>query len=144
MTREKCKRILVQFLQFLAVSGVGWIIDFSVYSLLAYLTEIKVILANIISSIPAITYVFFISNKKIFEKSNSKLSLKVKYLIYFSYQIVLLLCVSSLGELIHAALSEVVVHDFLVKNLKLVVKILITPITMTINFIVMKKLIEKM
>lgn len=142
--KEKMIKTFKQFLSFLLVSGVGWLIDFTIYFLLTHFAELNISLANIISSIPAITYVFLMSNKNIFKNSNSKLSLKFKYLIYFGYQLVLVLCVSLFGEFLYSKLINVVTIPLLLNNLKMVIKILITPITMTINFIVMKNLIEKL
>ncbi len=142
--KEKIIRIFKQFLSFLLVSGVGWIIDFSIYIILTNFGNLNVGIANVLSSIPAITYVFIMSNKKIFKNINSKLSLNIKYIIYFGYQFVLLFCISLLGEFLYGKLINVITIPFLINNLKIVIKILITPITMTMNFIVMKNLIEKL
>lgn len=144
MKQINVKRIFHQFILFVLVSGVGWLMDFSIYTVLSYLTDMKVIVINIISSIPAITYVFLLSNKKIFKNEHSRLSLKTKYLLYFAYQLVLLLCISAFGELLYGIFIDVITVPFLLEHLKIVIKILITPITMTVNFIVMKNLIEKL
>ena len=144
MKQINVKRIFHQFILFVLVSGVGWLMDFSIYTVLSYLTDLKVIVINIISSIPAITYVFLLSNKKIFRNEHSRLSLKTKYLLYFAYQLVLLLCISAFGELLYGIFIDVITVPFLLEHLKIVIKILITPITMTVNFIVMKNLIEKL
>ncbi len=144
MKQINVKRIFHQFILFVLVSGVGWLMDFSIYTVLSYLTDLKVIVINIISSIPAITYVFLLSNKKIFKNEHSRLSLKTKYLLYFAYQLVLLLCISAFGELLYGIFIDVITVPFLLEHLKIVIKILITPITMTVNFIVMKNLIEKL
>lgn len=132
-----------QFFNFVLVSGIGWCIDFCVYMMLTSIFDLKVLFANILSSIPAITYVFLMSNKKIFKNEKSKYSLKTKYAIYFGYQIVLLLLVSSFGNFLYDLLFDLINVPLIVNNLKIIIKILITPITMTINFIVMKNLIEK-
>lgn len=142
--KEKIIKIFKQFLSFLLVSGVGWLIDFTIYFLLTHFAKLNVALANVISSIPAITYVFLISTRKIFKSSTSKISLKYKYLIYFGYQLILVSCVSLFGEFLHDKLINIITISFLLNNLKMVIKILITPITMTINFIVMKNLIERL
>ena len=140
----KVKRIIKQFLSFLLVSGVGWLIDFTIYFILTKFIGLKVIYANILSSIPAITYVFLMSNKKIFKNTESKLSIKIKYLIYFGYQLILLFCISALGEFLYSKLLNIVAIPIILNNLKIVIKILITPITMTLNFIVLKNIIEKL
>lgn len=140
----KAKKIIKQFLSFLLVSGVGWLIDFTIYFILTKFIGLKVIYANILSSIPAITYVFLMSNKKIFKNTESKLSIKIKYLIYFGYQLILLFCISALGEFLYSKLLNIVAIPIIFNNLKIVIKILITPITMTLNFIVLKNIIEKL
>lgn len=141
---EKLKEIVKQFLSFLLISGVGWVMDFTIYFFLTHFLNLNIILANLLSSTPALTYVFLMSNKQIFKNTTSKLSLKIKYLIYFGYQLILLLSVSLLAQFLYNKLVNVVTIMFLLNNLKIVIKILITPITMTINFIVMKNLIEKL
>lgn len=144
MISSKFKTISRQFLWFLTVSGVGWLIDFSIFTLLSYLTSLPVMVINIISSTPAITYVFLMSGNKIFKNTESKLSMKLKYLIYFGYQLLLLLLISALAELLFAWFSNIFTADFILSNLKLVIKIFITPITMILNFIVMKNIIERL
>lgn len=142
--KEKFVHLIKQFFSFLLVSGVGWLMDFAIFFLLTKFLGLIVIVANIISSIPAITYVFLMSNKKIFKNNNSKLSLKAKYVIYFVYQIILLLCVSALGQLLYNVFEPLITIEFILNNLKMFVKILITPITMVLNFVIMKYLIEKL
>lgn len=140
------KKLIIQALKFFCVSGVGWIIDFSIYSLLTYIFDFNVLLANMISSIPAVTYVFFISTKRIFSKKESKISIKAKYAIYLIYQLVLVIAVSSLGQLLYSSLIDIVTNweiNFITNNFKIIIKICITPITMILNFIIMKILAEK-
>ena len=48
------------------VSGVGWVIDFGIYTLLTGPMSFPVALSNYISSVPAITFVFFVSTRKMF------------------------------------------------------------------------------
>ena len=84
------------------------------------------------------------SSKKIFKNKNSKYSIKTKYLIYFGYQIILLLVVSGIGQLLYNYLINVITNTFILEHLKIFIKIIITPITMTLNYIVMKNLIEKL
>ncbi len=57
-------KIKNRFLKFILISGAGWIIDFSIYSILTMGAGFDVWISNIISSFAAITYVFFTSTKK--------------------------------------------------------------------------------
>jgi putative flippase GtrA len=135
-----------QAFSFFVISGLGWMIDFSIYAAVTIFFDLNVLTANMLSSIPAITFVFYISTKKTFEQKENTIKLKYKYLIYFTYQIILLVCVSFLGQMMFTYINMVNLTDipFILNNLKIVVKILITPVTMLMNFIVMKLLIEKL
>lgn len=138
------KKILKQFINFLFLSGIGWLIDFTLYLLFSNIFNLKIIHSNILSSIPAVTFVFFISTRKIFSKNNSRISLKEKYLIYFLYQLILIVLISLLAQYLYLLSLKNISMNVELKLLKIIIKILITPITMVINFIVMKFLIEKL
>ena len=138
------KKILKQFINFLFLSGIGWVIDFTLYLLFSNIFNLKIIYSNILSSIPAVTFVFFVSTRKIFSKNNSRISLKEKYLIYFLYQLILILLISLLAQYLYLLSLKNISMNVELKLLKIIIKILITPITMLINFIVMKFLIEKL
>lgn len=135
-----------QILSFLLISGIGWLIDFSFYTILTKLFELNVMSSNMISAIPAVTYVFIVSTRKTFsKKTDSNLNIIIKYLIYFGYQVFLLFVVSYLGQaLYNYAMTLNIKYDIILLNMKLIIKIVITPITMIANFMVMKNLIEKL
>lgn len=129
---------------FVVVSGIGWLIDLSVFFLLTNQFALNVFYSNILSSIPGFTFVFVVSTNKIFKKDTSNLSLKQRYLIYFIYQIILVLTVSLIGQLLfQVSCSFFESFNITVSNTKFIVKILITPITIVCNFFVMRYLIEK-
>lgn len=140
------KKIFVQAVKFLIVSGTGWVLDFSVYLLLTNLLDFNVAYANMISCIPALSFVFAVSTRKIFHRRESKVPLMGKYFIYFFYQIVLVFCVSWLGQAIYQWFFGTCFMQITIiaSHLKLVCKLLITPITMIANFFVMKYLSEKL
>ncbi|MFI3173009.1 MAG: hypothetical protein R3Y58_11685 [Eubacteriales bacterium] len=132
-------------LRFIALSGAGWLIDMTVYSFMTYVIGFNVAYGNFISAIPAITLVFCVSTKKIFNTNKSGLSLKTKYLIYFAYQMVLVSLVSMFGQLLYNIIAASFLGEitFIATWLKLICKIIITPITMITNYFVMKVLSEK-
>ncbi|MGN2337043.1 GtrA family protein [Clostridium cagae] len=139
-------KVTKQFLKFILISGTGWVIDFSIYYIITSKLGLYVGVANVISAIPAITFVFIVSTKKIFSNTSSKFSLPQKYLIYFLYQIILISLISSLAQIIFNIVSITTLMNelFIANNLEMLVKIFITPITMTINFFIMKILSEKL
>ncbi|MDE6946756.1 MAG: GtrA family protein [Anaeroplasmataceae bacterium] len=75
-------RLVLQFIRFAGVSGLGWCLDFFVYIFLTQKLNWSIFQANYISSILAVSLVFYISTRKIFKKSKSKFPSWFKYLIY--------------------------------------------------------------
>ena len=138
------KKILRQFIKFLFLSGIGWLIDFTLYLIFSNIFDFKIIYSNILSSIPAVTFVFFVSTRRVFVKNKKEFTLKEKYFIYFLYQVILIITISLLGQYLYLLILKNIAVKIELKILKLIIKILITPITMLINFIVMKFLIEKL
>ncbi|MCQ2514859.1 MAG: GtrA family protein [Ruminococcus sp.] len=128
-------------LKFIGFSGIGWILDFSVFTVLG-LFEDNVILNNIISSWVGVTFVFIFSTKSVFQ-NNSKISLKIKYLIYLFYQCILIFLVSNILAWVNGIIISNINFEIILSFSHLISKILITPITMILNFIVMKNIIEK-
>jgi hypothetical protein len=135
------KKLIIQFFKFLLISGTGWLIDTTIYTILTIILKYNVIFSNILSSIPAITFVFFVSTRKIFLTHIGKFSLKQKYLIYILYQIILITTVSIIGQILYNISENLLSNKEL---LKIIIKLTITPITMIINFFVMKFLAEKL
>lgn len=125
--------------KFVLISGIGFIIDFVIYNILTLLFNINVDLSNMISSMVGVTFVFFTSTKKVFENNTHKISLKVKYLIYIIYQLLLIFLASKVMLVLK---NYLVTFDviLLTKYAHVIVKIFITPFTLTINYFVMKYL----
>jgi putative flippase GtrA len=133
-----------QGIYFILTSGIGWIMDFSIYSLLVSTLNMNVMYSNMISALPAITYVFITSTKKIFNNNKTNMKLGYKYLIYFIYQVMLLAIVSYIGQVLFDNIIDFITYQIILKYLKIIIKLFITPITMSCNFIFMKLLIEKL
>lgn len=132
-------KLLKQALKFIGVSGIGWIIDFIIYNIFLSLFKINVDIANMISSLCGVTFVFIVSTRKIFINNNN---IKIKYIIYIAYQIVLILTASHIMLLIKEYLFNYNIN-LINKYINIIVKLIITPFTMLINFVVTKYLIEK-
>jgi len=136
------KKIIKQAFGFIGISGIGWIIDLIVYTILTSLLEIDVNIANMFSSFMGVSFVFIVSTRKLFI-NNSKINIKVKYIIYIIYQIILISIASYVMFLLKDFILDLVNIKLIIKYIDILVKIIITPFTMLINFIVMKYLIEK-
>ncbi|MDR3598280.1 GtrA family protein [Clostridium sp.] len=135
----------MQIGKFLVVSGTGWLIDFLIYLFLTIKLNFIVGYSNFISGIPALTFVFLVSTRKIFEYNDEGFSLKKKYGIYFLYQMTLIVIVSSLGQILYSIIGISSFYNNIIirKYLKIIIKLIVTPITMVLNFCVMKILSEK-
>ena len=136
------KNLIPQAVKFLGFSGIGWILDFFTYTLLGIFSE-NLALNNIISSWVGVTFVFMFATKKIFS-DNNHIPLKLKYLIYLLYQVILIFLISKLLVEVDIFIVEKIKLDFIMKFSAIISKIFVTPITMVVNFIVMKIIVEKL
>ena len=109
--------------------------------ILTSIFKLNIDISNIFSSLVGVTFVFIMSTRKIFV-SNSKINIKIKYLIYVIYQVILILTISKVMLLLKDIITPLNI-DLINKYINITVKIIITPFTMVINFIVMKLLLEK-
>ncbi len=135
------KKIIIDILKFVGVSGIGWLIDVLIYLTLSSIIKLNVDISNMISSLVGVSFVFLVSTRKIFV-NNSKINLKLKYIIYIVYQLILIYLASLAILSLKNYLTSLDIK-LVIKYVNIISKIIITPFTMLINFIVMKLLIEK-
>lgn len=133
-----------KLVEFIGISGLGWCLDFAIFTLLTSVFNLNVVAANYISTAPAITLVFFLSTKQIFQAKKDGIPLCSKYLIYIIYQFLLVSAVSWLGQFAYDFLVQLNLPEIIFKYLKLIIKIGITPVTMLLNFFVLGKLVERL
>lgn len=135
------KHLLEQGIKFIGLSGIGWILDFMLYTILGFIIE-NLFFNNLISSWFGVTFVFLFSTRVLFQ-NHSRIKLKWKYLLYLLYQCILIYLVSKvLVKVNQYILIEVNIER--IKNFSSIIsKIVITPITMILNFGIMKGIIEK-
>lgn len=134
-------KLLQQAVRFVGLSGIGWILDFCTYTILGFFSG-NLVVNNVISSWVGVTFVFIFATRKVFQ-NNSRISLKWKYLIYLLYQCVLIFLVSLLLKEVDQAICKWITIEMIQTCSSIIAKILITPITMILNFFVMKGVIEK-
>ena len=67
--------LLSKFIKFLSISGIGWLMDFTIYCIFVYIFFVPVFWANISGAAPAVTFVFFVAIRKVFKKKSSYLPL---------------------------------------------------------------------
>jgi putative flippase GtrA len=131
-----------KFIRFLGVSGIGWLVDFSIYCTFVFVFHLPVFRANILSAIPAVTFVFFVSVRKVFARKKSKFPLWLKYASYICYTIILLLLVSIIGQWGYGIIMHYDLFIIFRPIAAILVKCAITGITMMCNFFMMKFIVE--
>ena len=139
MEVKNMMKIVNQGFKFVGISGIGWILDFIIFNILVGLFGLNISLSNFLSSLVGVTFVFIFSTRKIFE-NKILIDIRIKYVIYVIYQIVLIFCASKIVLFINNIFVD---YNFIVNYAYIMAKILITPFTLLINFIVMKFLLEK-
>lgn len=107
--------------RFAVVSGLGWLIDFSIFALLNSF-GFPVWLANIVGATTAVLFVFFASVRKIFQYNGHYILWKL--LNYIVYQIIAIVCASLLIDFIALQFGM----------LPIIAKIIVTPLTFYANF----------
>ena len=135
------KMLLRQIAKFVGISGIGWILDFCTYTSLSFCSN-NIVINNIISSWLGVTFVFIFATRKVF-KNNSRISLKKKYAIYLAYQLILIYLISKLLGYINSYIISNVMIEEILRLSTVISKVIITPFTMIMNFIVMKSIIER-
>ena len=136
------RRLLQQALRFLGLSGIGWLLDFTVYTLLSMRME-NLALVNVLSSLVGASFVFIFSTRFVFRDSH-RIPLAFKYAIYIVYQLLLIWLISRLLAWVAAGIALHAPWELLRRLSAILAKILVTPVTMTINFFAMKTVIEKL
>ena len=136
------RQLLRQILRFLGLSGIGWLMDFTVYTLLSLRME-NLALVNVFSSLVGASFVFLFSTRFVFRDSH-RIPLGLKYAIYIVYQLLLIFLISKLLAWIAAGIALYAPWALLRKLAAVLSKIIVTPITLTVNFLVMKAVIEKL
>jgi len=135
------RALLRQALRFVGLSGIGWLLDFTVYTLLSLRME-NLALVNVLSSLVGASFVFIFSTRLVFRDSH-RIPLWLKYLVYLVYQLALIFLISRLLALL-AGLLAAAPWALLRRFSAVLAKILVTPVTMAINFFAMKTVIEKL
>ena len=130
------KRLLIQAIKFVGLSGIGWILDFCVFIVLSFVSANHSI-NNFISSWLGVTFVFIFATRKVF-KSNSNIPLWAKYAIYIIYQFILISLASKVLGLVDSFIVANITLTIVVRFSGIIAKIFITPFTMVLNFFVMK------
>jgi putative flippase GtrA len=133
-----------QGLRFVALSGIGWSIDTTVFTLLVAATPISVLLANIVGGACGASFAFLTSSRWVFSGVGSRTTLRLT--LYLVYTVLLILTASVLVDLAHAgltALADSARSAAPRAAIAFVAKCLVTPLLLTSNFFVARYLARR-
>lgn len=138
--------LMYKFYKFFITSGIGWLLDFSIVWLLISYAKISPFFANSAGSTIGILFVFFTSLYKIFENNGKWIILKLS--IYVVYSVLLILVMSLLVQFLSDnyafnAAAERFIIWILPVPVALIAKVILTPLSLVMNFFVIKSIVEK-
>ena len=145
MTQQLVRQQLVrQGILFVAISGLGWLFDFTVFMTLSGPVGWPRLAANIVSGSCGSLFVFIVSATGIFQRNQGGMGQKVVVLLTFNT--IVIVASSFLLVLIAATLEAVgqshgwVLQPYVISSLA---KIIVTPATLLLNFLVVRFLVER-
>lgn len=130
------------FLDFVLISGVGWLLDFLSYTVLTQTMYFVPAHANFISSMIGVTYVWMVALNRLFNRGNYGKSIYLP--IYWGYQTASIFGYSVLLSIAASTEFNVWLGQLLSLPIAVVAKILITPPNLLTNFIFMSFLAKFM
>lgn len=139
--KSKLHDLLSQAIRFVGLSGIGWLLDFTVYTVLSFILD-NLAVVNMLSSLVGASFVFLFSTRFVFRNSH-KIPLALKYAVYIIYQLLLIWLISMLLAQVNVFLLKLLGSTFLTGFCPTLSKVFVTPITMCLNFFVSKFVIEK-
>lgn len=136
--------LLVSFLKFGGLSGLGWVADASILLFLVSAFGMTPFVANFISSCIAATAVFLVSRELVFSKASGRTGLRV--IGYLAYVLILIAIASLMAQLIATwarELAEAYRVALSATMAAAVAKVLITPPQLVLNFLVSRAMSER-
>jgi putative flippase GtrA len=130
------------FLDFVLISGLGWLLDMASYAGLSLFFTLPVSFANFISSMVGVTYVWIVALNRLFDRREYGRSIYLP--IYWGYQGISILAYSGLISIIAASAFNLKIGKLIEVPSALVAKIIITGPNLITNFIFISFLTELM
>jgi len=128
---------------FILMSGIGWMLDLSFLYFLVQ-QQWPTFFANIISSMVAVSFVYWMSRVFIFSSRQITRRTSIGFFAYIIYSIICIVIFSYLISVIGSWVQELDVLGITAllsyPSIVLLVKILITPLSLFINYLFNKKL----
>ena len=136
--------LLIRFLKFGGLSGLGWIADVSILLCLVRLLGMAPFVANMISSATAAVGVFLLSRELVFAKADGRVALRVAFYLAYTSTVILVASLA-IGAIVawlprFAAANGVALSGLAVAA---AAKVMITPPQLVMNFLVSRFLSER-
>ena len=128
-------------MKFVGLSGVGWLIDMAVYTLLVAGFAVGAFSANLVSGVCGAIFAFLTANRFVFAGSLDRLSTKLT--LYILYTITQIVVASALVEAVARGLQYGAEHfrySTASSILAIAAKCLVTPLTLVANYFVARSL----
>jgi putative flippase GtrA len=134
------------FSRFLGLSGIGWLLDIAIYTLLVTTTGMSAGIAAFVGGTCGATFAFVTADRYVFR--GERALLRRKLALYLCYLVAAIIVASFLVELVHRLLTygfDALVPEAHVSRVltAFLAKCIVTPITLIANFLVTRSLIKK-
>lgn len=131
-------RVFSQFLGFASVSGLCWLLDFTILMVLTVWFGLGPLMGNIISSTIAAAVAFTITTLWVFNRNEGMLHRKLA--LYLTYNLCMILLASWAMKGLVGWLVDMLSHQQAI----IVAKIAVTPVQMLCNFMISKMTSERL
>ena len=138
------KRLILSFLKFAGLSGIGWLLDASMLIVIIYFTILPPLPGNIVSSCTASLTVFLLSRELVFYKASGAGLRRLFW--YLLYTLTVILAASMLLGALVAVLqpqTEAFGGPWAATIAVAIAKVLVTPPQLIMNFIASRFLSER-
>lgn len=136
----KPRPLATKYLSFVVISGIGLCIATLTLWLGVRLLQFSPFVANFLGDVLAVTYVFVVSARRTFVHAHR--FMLTKFLVYVAWQFVHITAISwAVAALVGWTIFVQLVSAF--APVEVVAKLLVTPLTVTANFVVALLLIER-
>lgn len=132
------RSLLTSFVRFGGLSGLGWLVDFTLLLLLVHFAGMPAFTANLISATAAGTLVFLASGRYVFSGTSHRRAVRIA--VYIAYTLLVILAASAAVKYCAQVVLHLAAGDPRITATKAaaIAKIVVTPLNFILNFFVAK------
>ncbi len=135
---------ILSFMKFAGISGLGWLLDITIFLTLVSVFKLELFQANTVSSCTAALVVFLLSREFIFHKTSKVLLLRVA--IYLTYTLIVIFVASMVIGIIVSILrplAENIIDKWMMIVLAGTAKVIVTPPQLILNYYMSRFISER-